>query len=207
MGNLVLLTAAALLALSCGSENKEEKKKNTIADASNAQSPSVLPSSKTEKIKTPVPKKITKAVCVLNPKSGSEVVGAVTFAEEEGGVRIIADVAGLKPGKHGFHIHEHGDCGSPDASSAGGHFNPTHKKHGGPDSAERHVGDLGNLEANSQGLAHYDRVDSVISLNGPQSIIGKSIIVHADEDDLVSDPTGNAGKRIACGEIVESTIE
>jgi Cu-Zn family superoxide dismutase len=126
----------------------------------------------------------------------------VTFAATSDGVRIIADIGGLKPGKHGFHIHEHGDCGSSDLASAGGHFNPTNKVHGGPDSAERHVGDLGNLEANASGFAHYDRVDKVISLNGPDSIIGKSVLLHEDPDDLTSDPSGNAGKRIACGVIV-----
>ena len=146
------------------------------------------------------------AIAVVSPKRESEVAGAVTFSEVEGGVRILADFAELSPGKHGFHIHEHGDCSAEDASSAGGHFNPTNQKHGGPDSSERHVGDLGNLDANEFGFAHYDRVDSVISLRGEHSIIGKSVIIHEEEDDLTTDPTGNAGKRIGCGVIVETDL-
>lgn len=145
--------------------------------------------------------KVTQAFCVVDAKSGSNVAGAITFIQEKDGLRILADISGLTPGKHGFHIHEHGDCSAADGTSAGGHFNPTNNKHGGPDSEVRHVGDLGNLEADKFGFAHYDRVDTLIELNGEYSIIGKSIIIHADEDDLVSQPTGNAGARVACGAI------
>lgn len=183
-------------------KNEPEVKSENKKYNQNKEQPTKVKNS--EMSNRPAEKHIKKAFCVLNPKSGSEVIGAVTFTEVEGGVRIIADVGGLKSGLHGFHIHEKGDCSAMDASSAGGHFNPTSKKHGGPDSVDRHVGDLGNLDANQNGLAHYDRVDTVITLNGPQSIIGKSIVVHADEDDLKTDPSGNSGARIACGEIVES---
>jgi superoxide dismutase, Cu-Zn family len=143
----------------------------------------------------------TTAYSIIKPASGSQVIGTVSFHQVEGGLRIWADVAGLTPGKHGFHIHEHGDCSSHDASSAGGHFNPTGTKHGGPDSKERHVGDLGNLEANDEGFAHYERIDTLIELNGENSIIGKSIVIHEGEDDLETQPTGNSGARIGCGEI------
>lgn len=146
---------------------------------------------------------IKKATAVINPTKGNTVHGKVQFIAVDGGVQIIADIEGLTPGKHGFHIHEHGDCSAPDGSSAGGHYNPTNKKHGSPDSEERHVGDFGNLEANDKGVAHYDRIDKVIQLNGPQSIVDKSIIIHADPDDLVTQPTGNSGARVACG-IIES---
>lgn len=148
--------------------------------------------------------KVIKAHCVLSAKGENALFGTVTFMQQQNGVRIIADVAGLTPGKHGFHIHEHGDCSAADASSAGGHFNPTNTKHGGPDSEERHAGDLGNLDADKSGFAHYDRVDTVISLQGPNSIIGKSIVIHADEDDLKTDPAGKSGPRIGCGVITES---
>src|SRR5699024_1005552 len=100
------------------------------------------------------------------------------------------NIAGLKEGKHGFHIHEHGDCSAHDAASAGGHFNPFNKKHGGLHSAERHEGDLGNLEADQYGFAYYDEVVEGLQLNGEHSIIGKSIVVHDGEDDLTSDPSG-----------------
>src|SRR6476659_8573922 len=91
----------------------------------------------------------TKAIAVLHAASGSNVAGTVTFTKTSDGVDIVADVSGLTPGKHGFHIHEFGDCSAPDATSAGGHFNPMHKAHGPPDAAEHHAGDLGNLEADA----------------------------------------------------------
>lgn len=151
--------------------------------------------------KQEAPVKVTKAVAILHPTEGNQVQGTVTFTEVEGGVLIIADVSNLTPGKHGFHVHEHGDCSAHDASSAGGHFNPTKSKHGGPDSAERHVGDLGNLEADKDGNAHYERVDKLLTLNGPDTIVTRSVVVHAGEDDFTTQPTGNSGPRIACGVI------
>lgn len=146
---------------------------------------------------------IKKAVAALNPTKGNHVQGVVAFTAVEGGIHIIATIEGLTPGKHGFHIHEFGDCSAPDGSSAGGHFNPTNQKHGGPDHFERHAGDLGNIVADEFGIARYDRVDTVITLNGPQTIIGRSLIVHANPDDFKTQPTGNAGGRVACGLIVE----
>lgn len=145
--------------------------------------------------------RITKAVCVLHPTGGNDVTGTVTFSQSGAGVVVVAEVEGLTPGKHGFHIHQYGDCSSLDATSAGGHFNPDEKQHGAPAAEMRHVGDLGNLEADQNGRATYEQVDSSISLNGDHSIIGRAIIVHAGEDDLTSQPTGNAGARVACGVI------
>lgn len=142
------------------------------------------------------------AKAVLTPTKDSNVRGVVTFTPVKEGIRIVADIEELTPGKHGFHIHEKGDCSAPDASSAGSHYNPMHAKHGSPDSEERHIGDLGNIEADSRGHAHYDRVDFVITLSGENSIIGKSVIVHSDGDDFKTQPTGNAGGREACGVIV-----
>lgn len=143
----------------------------------------------------------TKAVCVLHPTEGNEVSGIVTFSKTDGGIKIVANLQGLTPGNHGFHIHEYGDCSRLDGKSAGGHFNPDGKKHGAPNSEERHVGDLGNLLANEEGKAYYEMIDSYISFSGPYSIIGRAIIVHAGEDDLTSQPTGAAGARVACGVI------
>ncbi|MEJ2195815.1 MAG: superoxide dismutase family protein [Ignavibacteriaceae bacterium] len=144
---------------------------------------------------------VNKAICLLYPTQGSETMGTVTFSQKADGMLIIADVKGLSPGKHGFHIHEYGDCSQPDGKSAGGHFNPTSKNHGGPNSEDRHVGDLGNLIAKDDGTAYYEWTDKLLSFSGPKSILGRAIIVHADEDDLISQPTGNAGARIACGVI------
>ncbi len=143
------------------------------------------------------------AMAELNPASGSNVRGTVHFYETSKGVRVVAKVTGLTPGEHGFHIHEKGDCSAPDASSAGGHFNPTGAKHGGPKDAERHAGDFGNIVADASGVANFKTVDFHISFDGPNSIIGRGVIVHANPDDLKSQtPTpGNAGKRVACGNI------
>ena len=143
----------------------------------------------------------TKAVCVVHPLGDAKVTGKVTFTQVDGGVEIAAELTGLAPGKHGFHVHEFGDCSMMDGTCAGGHFNPDGKPHGGPDSAERHAGDFGNIEADASGNAVYKRVDTVISLDGDHSIIGRSIIVHAAADDLKTQPTGNAGARIGCGVI------
>jgi Cu-Zn family superoxide dismutase len=140
------------------------------------------------------------ATVVLKPTKGSNVKGTVRFNEIPPNVHIIADVTGLSPGKHGFHIHETGDCSAPDASSAGGHFNPEHKTHGGPDATEHHTGDLGNIVADASGRAHYDRTVNFLEIAvDPDTIDGKAVIVHAQEDDLHSQPVGNAGARLACG--------
>lgn len=144
---------------------------------------------------------VHNAYVILRPTQGNNVTGLVTFSEVDGGVKIIANIDNLTPGKHGFHVHEHGDCSAHDGSSAGAHFNPTGKRHGGPDDEDRHVGDFGNVVADENGHAYYERIDKVISLNGPQSIVGLSIVVHAGEDDLKSQPAGNSGARVACGVI------
>ncbi len=144
---------------------------------------------------------ITEAVAVLHPTEGNDVSGIVTFTQVADDIQIVADVEGLSPGKHGFHIHEYGDCSAPDGTSAGGHFNPEDMPHGAPTDMERHAGDLGNLEADSEGRAHYERIDNHISFSGSHSIIGLAVVIHAGEDDFVSQPTGNAGARVACGVI------
>jgi Cu-Zn family superoxide dismutase len=146
-------------------------------------------------------KKVEKAVCVLYPTLGNKVTGVVTFTKVEGGVKVVADIEGLSKGKHGFHIHEYGDCSGLDGSTAGGHFNPDAKSHGAPNVSERHAGDMGNIEADDSGQGTLEYVDSTISLEGKNSIIGKAMIIHANEDDLKTQPTGNAGNRLACGVI------
>ncbi|WKZ57829.1 MAG: superoxide dismutase family protein [Bdellovibrionota bacterium] len=138
----------------------------------------------------------------LKPTQGNSVQGRVTFiALEEGAVQVEALVSGLTPGKHGFHIHEVGDCSSADGSSAGPHFNPHGSAHGGPQSKERHAGDLGNLVADQDGIAKLSLAQVQLSLTGEHSILGRSIIVHAAADDLSTQPTGNSGARQACGVI------
>ena len=144
----------------------------------------------------------TKAVAVLIPtKSGAlnGVDGTITFTKTDKGTRIQAAITGLPPGKHGFHVHEFGDASSPDGLSAGGHYNPKKMVHGDPSkTAPRHLGDLGNIEADSSGKATYDLVDPDLPLSGPMSIIGHGVVIHEKADDF-GQPTGNAGGRLAVG--------
>jgi len=147
----------------------------------------------------PAPK--ADAVAVLVPTAGSTTAGSVIFARTEQGLRVIAKISNLSPGPHGFHIHEFGDCRATDASSAGDHFNPGKASHGAPDAETRHVGELGNVVADESGTAKMDAVIAGLQLEGPDMIIGRSVIVHADADDLRTQPTGRAGARLACGVI------
>jgi Cu-Zn family superoxide dismutase len=142
---------------------------------------------------------IDEAVAVLVPRTGGDGVnGAILFKQEKGYVQVTGEVSGLKPGKHGFHIHMFGDLRKGDGMSAGGHYNPEGHKHGGPDSKEHHEGDLGNLEANSQGVAKVNVKAEGVNLH---HVVGRSIVVHATADDLKTDPSGNSGARIAVGVI------
>jgi superoxide dismutase, Cu-Zn family len=144
---------------------------------------------------------IQKAVCILYPTQGNAASGTVTFLRTEHGMKVTVDVMGLSKGKHGFHIHEFGDCSASDGASAGGHFNPEGKTHGAPMDMSRHMGDMGNIVADESGKAHMEYIDPIMSFEGDHSIIGRSIILHKNEDDLKTQPTGNAGARIACGVI------
>lgn len=147
------------------------------------------------------PEDITKAVAVLNPTQGGNVKGVVTFTKDGDNLKVVADLEGLTPGKHGFHIHQYGDESSPDGKSAGDHFNPTNQRHGGPTDVQHHMGDMGNIEAQSDGKAHLEMTLSGVSLMGNDSIIGRSVVVHEKEDDMMSQPAGNAGTRLAVGVI------
>ena len=144
---------------------------------------------------------VVKAIVVLNPLSGSKVTGTVIFTKAENGIKVVADVQGLTPGKHGFHVHQYGDCSAPNGDSAGAHFNPEGEPHGGPMSRDRHVGDLGNIVAGEDGKAHHEWTDDIMAFDGPDSIIGRGLIVHANTDDHVSQPAGNSGPKVACGVI------
>ncbi len=144
---------------------------------------------------------MTKAICVLTPTKGSTVSGKVTFTQQADGVLVEATVNGLAPNsKHGFHIHEFGDISSEDGTSLGGHFNPGGKPHGAPDAAERHAGDLGNIEADANGTATVKAVFKGLEIHGKDSILSRGVVVHEKPDDF-GQPTGNAGARIAVGAI------
>ncbi|KAM7309134.1 superoxide dismutase [Cu-Zn] [Ixodes scapularis] len=145
-----------------------------------------------------------KAVCVL--KGSEKTTGTVYFTQAGPNqpVVVTGEITGLDQGLHGFHVHEFGD-NTNGCTSAGPHFNPLGKEHGAPTDTNRHVGDLGNVIAGDDGVAKVAITDSQISLSGPHSIIGRSVVIHADPDDLgkggheLSKTTGNAGARLACG--------
>jgi Cu-Zn family superoxide dismutase len=141
-----------------------------------------------------------QAVLKVSPKTNLR--GTVEFSEINGELTIRTEIEGLKPGAHGFHIHDKGDCSSGDFNSAGPHFNPGSMAHGSMDSEVRHAGDLGNLTADRKGNAKQVIVLKGLSLvDGAQGLIGRAVIIHNDPDDLKTQPTGNSGKRIACGVI------
>lgn len=139
-----------------------------------------------------------KAVAVLAPTQGHEITGAIMLTQTQQGVSIQGRVKGLAPGKHGFHIHEFGDLTAADGKSAGDHYNPTGQQHAGPEADERHLGDLGNIEADSNGVAQINTNAKDVQLH---LILGRSLVIHAEADDLKSQPSGDSGGRVAVGVI------
>ena len=157
-------------------------------------------------------KMMKRAVADVRPSQAAttqptlnNVTGTVTFTQTGPDmVTVNVDLRGLTPNtKHGFHIHEKGDLSSADLSSAGNHFNPGGHKHGGPESPMAHAGDLGNVTADASGNVRADLTARGITLEPGKdnSIVGKSVLVHAKEDDLKTDPSGNSGGRVAGGVI------
>lgn len=143
-----------------------------------------------------------EAVAELAPASGSKVGGTVNFVEIGTRVHVSATLSGLTPGPHGIHIHDRGDCSASDATSAGGHYNPTGTVHGNAASGAHHAGDLPNLVADAAGNARYEAlIDGVTVRPSATSINFRALVIHADADDYATQPAGNSGTRIACGEI------
>lgn len=141
------------------------------------------------------------AIAYVQPTEGNTAQGSVAFFNEAGNqLRIVAKIKGLTPGLHGFHVHEKGDCSDPKGMSAGPHYNPDNQPHGNYHQGSHHAGDLPNLKANQKGYAilTYRIHGKNIADSG---FLGRSIIIHADEDDYHSQPAGNSGNRIACGVI------
>jgi Cu-Zn family superoxide dismutase len=145
------------------------------------------------------------ATATIAPTAGNTIKGTVTFTQKGDKISVTAQLSGLTPGGHGFHVHEKGDCSAPDATSAGGHFNPTGKPHGAPDAAEHHAGDLPMLHADANGNATLTTDVSGLTIGaGAGDIVGKSVVVHKDADDYKTQPAGNSGARIGCGVIQKS---
>jgi superoxide dismutase, Cu-Zn family len=142
-----------------------------------------------------------KAYADLAPIGDSGVTGRAVFTQQKGSVKVEVELQGLKPGKHGIHLHEQGACGDR-GQEAGAHFDPDDHAHGEAAARQSHRGDLGNITAGSDGKAQLSLDHPYLSLEGPESAIGRSFIVHADPDDLIGQPSGNSGARIACGVIV-----
>ncbi|HEX8820385.1 MAG TPA: superoxide dismutase family protein [Archangium sp.] len=143
-----------------------------------------------------------QATTRLESRSGSSTTGTATFQEDGDQVTLMLEVSGATPGKHGAHIHQNGDCSAADASSAGAHWNPTTKTHGSPD-ANHHLGDLGNIEIgqDGKGTLTLSKKEWKLGDGSSEDVVGKAIVIHAGEDDLVTDPAGNSGSRVACGVI------
>ena len=147
-----------------------------------------------------------RATAVLAPTTGNSAAGTVHFVQSGGKVLVHGEVRGLKPNaQHGFHVHEKGDCSSGDGMSTGGHFNPGGQPHGRHAMAMHHAGDLPSLQADGTGLARFSFESATISIgNGANDVAGKGLIVHRDPDDFTTQPTGNAGPRLACAVIARS---
>lgn len=176
-----------------------------LAVAGCASTPSTFKSATTVPAKPMTgPSTAQRAEANLASASGSIVSGKLTLVPMGNGVHVSGELGGFGPGSsHGFHIHEKGDCSAADASSAGGHFNPAGQPHGRAMQGAHHAGDSDNLVADSNGVAKIDTHISGVSLGGGagNDIAGRAFVVHAVADDYMSQPSGNAGARVACGVI------
>jgi len=145
----------------------------------------------------------SRATAVLAPASASLASGTLTLTTMGDGVHVGGEIGGLAPGPHGFHVHEHGDCSAADASSAGGHFNPTNAPHGRAGAGPHHLGDADNIVADAEGVARIDKHlgDVTLGTGLANDIAGRALVVHAKPDDYTSQPSGDAGARVACGVI------
>ena len=146
------------------------------------------------------------ATASLRPTTGNNASGTVRFVQSGDQVVVTGEVRGLKPGAvHGFHVHEKGDCSSGDGNSAGGHFNPEGKPHGQHGQGAHHAGDLPSLRADASGVAIFTFESKTIRVgSGATDVVGRGLIVHRDPDDFTTQPTGNAGPRLACAVIVKN---
>ncbi len=183
--SIFALVLAITFIIGCKKEKKEEDKK----------------------VEETVSVEVKKIKLKLDPKSNSNVSGNVVFSEENGVVSMTAIMSGLAPGPHAIHLHEKADCSADDATSTGGHWNPTSEPHGKWGSPEGyHKGDIGNFEAdeNGNGTITFSTDQWCIGCGDPnKDILGKAVIVHEGFDDFVTQPTGAAGGRVTCGAVIE----
>ncbi len=146
------------------------------------------------------------ASATLTPTTGNSTTGSVRFVQSGDRVQVSGEVRGLKPGaEHGFHVHEKGDCSSGDGMSTGGHFNPAAAPHGRHGAGTHHVGDMPSLRADASGTARFSFDSATLRIgSGASDVVGRGLIVHRDPDDYTTQPTGNAGPRLACAVITRS---
>ncbi len=196
MKNYILSAALIVLCfcVSCKTEKKEEEVSDTDMEINEADN-------------MDMEDEVKEVAFMLESKSGSNVSGNVTFTEEDGNVTMKANLTGLAEGEHAIHIHEKADCSSDDGKSSGGHWNPTGQPHGKwGDEAGYHKGDIGNFNANAEGMAEVTKTTDEWCIgcdDENKNIMGKAIIVHEGVDDFTSQPSGAAGTRISCGGIIQ----
>ncbi|PBJ84305.1 superoxide dismutase [Lysobacteraceae bacterium NML93-0399] len=198
---LLPLPAALALALAaCGGNTTDGTTDNAAAEADRAAENATTPGA----VPPPVATSNAVAMVTLAPTAGNQTAGTLRFASVDGRIEVTGEVTGLSDGgTHAFHVHENGDCSAPDASSAGGHFNPGDNAHGRVGHGEHHAGDSDNITANADGTAQVQGwlEGATIGDGAATDIVGKGVIVHTGEDDYTSQPTGDAGDRLACGVI------
>lgn len=191
MKTITSLLLIVLFLAGCGKETEQQREQ--VVNESGEGAPGLREQQEADTLT------IIHAVAVLQSAKGNNISGIVAFEKTGTGIKITTKVSGLKPGKHGFHIHEFGDLSAPDFTSAGGHFSPLKNEHGAPTAHNRHEGDMGNIEADENGNAVLEWTDDRVSFQGPNSILGRAVIVHENPDDYTTQPTGNAGGRVAGG--------
>ncbi len=147
------------------------------------------------------PEPSIRAKAMIAPASGSSLRGEAWFVSQGGTTTLEIKIAGATPGPHAMHLHDKGDCSAPDASSAGGHWNPTHQDHGPWGQIPFHLGDIGNIDVNEAGDGYLQLTTELweIGTGGEHDILGRAVIVHEKPDDFATQPTGAAGGRIGCG--------
>ena len=206
---IACICASSVAPVACSNDKEQQPPTPTTTPPSTATTsepatpppaaPTTTPPTTTS-TESPAPPTAVAEVALV-PLGSSKAAGTLRAEQRSDGVWITGDVSGLSPGKHGFHIHERGDCSAPDGSSAGPHFAPASKTHGDPMSPQHHAGDLGNIQADADGTATIAYLAKDVTLKGNNAIDGRALVIHGGEDDLKTQPSGNSGTPVACGVI------